>query len=176
MGEYLSQIPEEIQEHIVKITKTSGLPDDESSIEKIAEGWIEKKKMFEEEIKEMQMEEVDAIDKEDARGALAMTYSGSIINFGPVIEGKRKVSYASIALRHDVPELAVKDDCLLGKDITKDESFEFANGPVKKTSPLYKIIVCRDDLTEKEQEEKLNQAATIVIDDFIEVNKTIMLD
>ncbi|MBN2545323.1 MAG: hypothetical protein JXB50_05960 [Spirochaetes bacterium] len=176
MGEFLNQIPYEIQDHIIKITKTSGLPDNEESYEKIAEGWLEKKKIFEDEIVNMEMEEVDHIDASDNRGALAMTYSGSLLNIGPVIDGARKVSYASIGLRQDVPDLATKEECTLEKDLDTDHVYEFMNGPVKKTSPIYKIIVCKDDLPEEVQEEKLTEMATIMIDDFVEVNKTIVIE
>ncbi|KKK73521.1 hypothetical protein LCGC14_2892980, partial [marine sediment metagenome] len=40
MGEFLDKIPENIQDHIREITKTSGLPPDEESVEKIAKGWL----------------------------------------------------------------------------------------------------------------------------------------
>ena len=43
MGEYLSQIPTEIQDHIRQITRSSGLPEGEDSVEMIAMGWLEKK-------------------------------------------------------------------------------------------------------------------------------------
>lgn len=176
MGEFLNQIPYEIQDHIIKITKTSGLPDNDDSYEKIAEGWLEKKKIFEDEIVNMDMEEVEHIDAADNRGALAMTYSGSLLNIGPVIDGARKVSYASIGMRQDVPDLVTKEDCKLEKDLDKDQIYEFMNGPVKKTSPIYKIIVCKEDLPEDVQEEKLTEMATIMIDDFVEVNKTIIIE
>ena len=37
MGEYLNQVPVEIQSHLRQITKTSGLPDTEDSLEMIAQ-------------------------------------------------------------------------------------------------------------------------------------------
>ena len=42
MGEYLDKIPSEVQDHIRQITRTSGLPDTEDSVEMIAKGWIDK--------------------------------------------------------------------------------------------------------------------------------------
>lgn len=176
MGLFLEQIPVEIQDHIIKITKTSGLPETEESIEKIAEAWLEKKRAFEEQMASMAMEEVEAIDVDDPRGALAMTFSGSLITVGPVIDGSRKLSYASIGLRKDVPEMITEDSCNLSKDIEKGEVFEFVNGPIKKTSPIYKLMICKDDLPEEKQEEKLNEAVTAVIDDFVEINKTLIIN
>ncbi len=57
MSEYMSQIPVEIQGHIRQITKSSGLPDTEDSLEMIAQGWLEKKERFERHISRMSLEE-----------------------------------------------------------------------------------------------------------------------
>jgi hypothetical protein len=174
MGEFFDQLPDNIKSHIQDITKTSGLPDNEDSLEIISEGWLEKKKTFEEEIRNMNMEEIDSLSKDDERGALAMTYSGSLINIGPIVDGARKAAYASIGLRKDVPDMVTKEGCNLTSDIQIDESLEFENGPVKKTSPIFKIIVCTEKLSADEQEEKITEAATVIIDEFVEVNKTII--
>jgi hypothetical protein len=104
MGQYLDQVPVEIRSHLKQITKTSGLPDTEDSVEMIAQGWLEKKDLFEKQVAEMGMEELDFVEKIDQRGCLAMTYSGSLLNVGPVRENGRTVQYASIGLRHDVPD------------------------------------------------------------------------
>lgn len=106
MSEYMNQIPVEIQGHIRQITKSSGLPDTDDSLEMIAQGWLEKKERFERHISRMALEEVDVLEKSDARGCLAMTYSGSLINIGPQRDQGRNVQYVSIGLRQDVPESA----------------------------------------------------------------------
>lgn len=173
MGEFFDQIPDKVQPHIKEITKTSGLGDDDA-LEKIAEGWLEKKKTFEEEIRNLGMVEVDSFSRDDERGCLAMTYSGSLVNIGPLVDGVRKSAYASIGLRKDVPDMVSKDSSTLDNDIQVDDSISFTDGPVKKTSPIYKIIVCEEDLSAEEQEEKIENVATVIIDDFVEVNKTII--
>jgi hypothetical protein len=174
MGEYLDQIPEEIRGHIKEITRTSGLPAGEESEELIAMGWLEKKKAFEEKIAEMEMEEVEFFDKVDERATLALTYSGSLVNIGPLVDNLRKAQYTSIGLRSDVPEAAEKEDSTLAKDITVDDTIEFENGPVKNTSPIFKIAVITADLTPEEQEEKITHATQVLQDEFVEVNKTII--
>ena len=80
MGMYLDQIPQDIQGHIRQITKTSGLPDTEDSVELIAQGWLEKKDLFEKQLSGMNMEEVETLGKDEERGCLVMTYSGSLLN------------------------------------------------------------------------------------------------
>ncbi len=172
MSQFLEQIPANIQVHIREITKTSGLPYNDESIDKIAESWLEKKQTFEDEMTNMNMEELGHFEKDDQRGALVMTYSGSLVNIGPVVDGARKAAYASIGLRKDVPEMVSKDGANLLKDIVIDEPVEFEIGPVKKTSPIFKIVVCKDTLSADEQQEKIDVAATTKIDEFVEVNKT----
>ena len=78
MSEHLDLIPVEIQSHIRQITKTSGLPDTDMSVDMIAQGWLEKKERFEKLLARMSLEEVDLLEKTDPRGCLAMTYSGSL--------------------------------------------------------------------------------------------------
>ena len=62
MGMYLDQVPAEIQSHIRQITKTSGLPDTDMSVDMIAQGWLEKKERFEKRPR-MHLEEVDLLER-----------------------------------------------------------------------------------------------------------------
>jgi hypothetical protein len=174
MSEFFDQIPANIQPHLKEILKTSGLPDGEESLDKIAGAWLEKKKIFEEEVQNLDMEERDILEKEEEKGALALTYSGSLINIGPNVDGKRKVSYASIGMRSDVPALATDEESTLANDIVIDKQAEFAKGPIKKSSPIFKIAVCREEMSAKEEEQQLNQATMIIMDNFVEVNKTVI--
>ncbi len=174
MGEFLVQIPDYIQDHIKELTKTSVLPNTEESVEKIAQAWLEKKKTFEEEISKMNMEEIDSFEKINEKGALVMTYSGSLVNVGPLVDNARKISYVSIGLRKDVPEMLTKENCRLASNIIIGDPVEFENGPVKKTSQVFKIVVCKEELSANEQEEIIDKATTVIIDEFVEVNKTII--
>ncbi len=176
MGEYLNSVPEKIQDHIKSITKTSGLPDSEESTELIAKGWLEKMETFEEKLDELNMEEIDSLNADDEQGALILTYSGSLLNIGPIINDSRKVQYASIGLRQDVPETAEKDGSELADDFSIDDSVSFNIGPIKSSSPVYKIAVCKGELEPEEQEEAINQATMILTEEFVEVNKTMILE
>jgi hypothetical protein len=176
MGEFLDKLPANVQSHIKEITKTSGLPNDDESVEKIAEGWLQKKDAFEDQLKTMNMEEVQTLGKEDPKGALAITYSGSIINIGPLVDGGRSVEYSSVGLRSDVPASATKEGSKLGKDIKVDASIEFEVGPVKSTSAIFKIAVCKGNLSAEKQEEKITQATQMLKEEFVNVNKTVILE
>ena len=142
MDEYFKQLPQKIQTHIKEVAKSVSLPEDENPIDTLAQVWLEKKKMFEEQIHNLHMEEVAFLGREDKRGALILTYSGSLISLGILTEQRRMVEYASIGLRKDVPEIAKKDDAGILTDLNSDQIVEFADGPIKKSSPVLKIAVC----------------------------------
>ena len=171
MGEYLDKIPAEVQDHIRQITRTSGLPDTDDSVEMIAKGWIEKRELFEKRVARMKMGEVDSLEREDPQGCLAMTFSGSLLAIGPLREDGRRVQYASIGLREDVPEMAVKEGSRLAADVQVGEPARFSPGPIQSSSPLFKIAVTASDVDLEEQEERISRATQILTEEFVEVNK-----
>lgn len=176
MGEYLEEVPQEIRDHIRQITRTSGLGDTEEAVEMIAKGWLEKKTLFENQVADMDMEEIDYLEREDEQGCLAMTYSGSLLNIGPLREEGRNVQYASIGLRQDVPEAATKENSRLGGDVKAGQPVTFSPGPIQSSSPLFKIAVTRGDLDIEEQEEQITKATLILTEEFVEINKELELE
>ncbi|MFP4430871.1 MAG: hypothetical protein ACLFPV_06445 [Spirochaetaceae bacterium] len=176
MGNYLERIPTDIQDHIRNITKSSSLPDNEESVETIAEAWLEKKRIFEEEIQKRGMEEIDDFGMEEDRGALMLTYSGSLLTLGPLVDGSRNVEYLSIGLRGDVPESAHHEHAKLSDDVAVDEVAAFSPGPVKQTSAIYKIAVASDELETEEEEELLAGVTEVLSEEFAQVNKTVILE
>ncbi|TVR91309.1 MAG: hypothetical protein EA428_06165 [Spirochaetaceae bacterium] len=174
MGEYLDQIPEKIQEHIRQITASSGLPDTEESVEQIAEGWLEKKALFERRMAENGMNEVMLLDGDDAHGALIFTYSGSLLTIGPAFDTGRTIEYTSIGLRQDVPDSAVANESAPKGDVLVDSVAEFTNGPVEKSSPVLAIAVVGEDLEPEEEQDLLSEVTQVLTEDFVEVNKTIV--
>jgi hypothetical protein len=171
MGQYLDKIPDEIRSHLRQITKTSGLPDTEDSVELIAQGWLEKKEVFEKQTAEMGMEEMDFVEKIDQRGCLVMTYSGSLLNVGPLRENGRTVQYASIGLRRDVPEAAVQEGSELSADMRLGVPVAFLKGPIQSSSPVFKIAVTSEDMDLDEQEKQITTATQILTREFVNVNK-----
>jgi hypothetical protein len=171
MSEHLDLVPVEIQGHIRQITKTSGLPDTDMSVDMIAQGWLEKKDRFEKLMSRMGLEEIDLLEKADPRGCLAMTYSGSLINIGPLRDGGRTAQYASIGLRQDVPEIATETGSELAVDVTEGTPVSFTRGPIKSSSPVYKIAATTEDMDLEEQERQITKATQILTRQFVEVNK-----
>ena len=107
-------------------------------------------------------------------GALVITYSGSLLSIGPKIDGKRKAEYISIGLRTDVPERAVEEYSILDGDFEIDGIVNFINGPIKSSSGIYKIAKIDDRLNAIAQQEVLKDVTQILIEDFVEVNNTII--
>ncbi len=172
MGLFLNQVPEKVRDHIRGITRTSGLEDSEDSVEKIAEAWLEKERKFTEEIGSQKMEEVEILNKDEPKGAILMTYSGSLVSIGPVVDNGRKVSYASIELRQDVPHLLTKDGSRISEDLALGQQVMFENGPIQKTSPIFKIAVSIDKLPPEEESSKIEDVTMILTKEFVDVNKT----
>ena len=174
MGESFDQVPAVVQDHIKVISADFNMPETEESLETIAKAWLEKKKVFEEKIAGANMEEVDFLAKDDESGALALTYSGSLINIGPLGEEGRTIKYSSIGFRTEIPDNAERDNTNLAADLSVGAIAEFTRGPIKQTSKLFKIVVCKEELSVEEQEEIITEAATIIVDEFVEVNKTVI--
>jgi hypothetical protein len=174
MGDLMNQLPPEIQVHIKGITKSAGLSDDEESYERMAKGWLDKKKIFEEQIAEQNMIEIETLGIEDSKGAVALTYSGSLVLIGPLVDGFRKAAYNSIGIRKNVPDSMVQENSKLSSEVAVSSPIEFEVGPVKSTSSIFKIAVCKDDLDAIEQEEKISEVTVIMTNEFVNVNKDLI--
>jgi nucleoid DNA-binding protein len=172
MNDELLGLSPTVRSHLKKITGTSGLPDNEESFRKIAELWLEKKKMFEGQIRALGMVEVESFSREDPRGALLLSYSGSLISLGTLAAGGRWVEYASIPLRADVPDLALMEGSGLASDIRVDREATFSGGKIRSTSSLLKIAVCSAEVGPEEQEKRIREATIFLTNGFVRINRT----
>lgn len=176
MGEYYDQVSEKVKSHLSQLVKTAGLPVEEDSIEILAKAWLEKEDLFSRKIEESNMEEVEILEAEGQKGGLLLTYSGSLLNIGPLNEGARHVEYTSIGVRQDVPESAAMDGSELAEDVAIDNPAVFNNGPIQKSSPIYRIAVVKEEMDAEEEEEILAEVTQLLTEDFVEVNKTIIAE
>jgi nucleoid DNA-binding protein len=179
MGTHFEQIPDAIKNHMREVTKTSGLPDSEESLERIARTWLEKREMFLEQLGLLHMKEVYSVDPEAQKAVLMLTYSGSLVSIGvPVKEGssetyRRWAEYASIGLRMDVPDIAQKSDAVVSGEIALDRGIEFVDGPIKKSSPLLIIATCSDEVSPTEQDNRVREATIFLTNGFVKINRTL---
>jgi len=170
----VTNLPENITRHLSEVAEAFGLDATEDTVARLGAGWMEKNDVFESSMIDMGMDEIPSFDKEDERGALALTFSGSLVSIGPLVDGKRKIDYTSIGFRNDVPPSISRDDCILAEDAELDRELRFEQGPIKKTSPLYRIVACPESLSADEQEELIDDAKTIIVDTFIGMNRELL--
>ncbi len=173
MGEYIAQLPEGIRAHLAGLVRSSGLPDTEESLETLAHVWLQKKRMFEEQVRLLQMQEVASLAAGDPRGALLLSSSASLITVGPLDEAGRHVDYASIKLRTDVPHLLVLEGASLAEDLVLDREARFSAASIQSTSPLLKIAVCAPEVGREEQEKRLREATIFLTNSFVKLNRTL---
>jgi nucleoid DNA-binding protein len=173
MSDYTDKLTDTIKKHLVGVLKSSGLPNTRETLEVLAQVWFEKKEMFEAQIRALDMMELESFTADDPRGALLLTYSGSLVSLGPLARGGRRAEYASIQLRTDVPHLALKESSRLESDLKIDHDVNFIEGPVKSTSSLLKITACAADVPAEEQEKRIREATIFLTNGFMKINRTI---
>ena len=170
-----TNLPESIRVHLNSLIESSGMSSSPEIRERISGIWLEKKRLFEEQIKCLEMNEVDTFPLSDLRGILVLTYSGSLISLGTLRDEGRWLEYASIKLRTDVPEIIRTEVIQLSNDLHIDKSAEFSGGPIKQSSAVYKIAVCGPELSVGEQEKRIREATIFLTNGFIRINKTLAL-
>jgi len=164
-----------IQEHLQMILQSSGMENNENSLETLASAWKEKENSFAKQISRMEMEETEEISTDENCGFMVLTYSGSLLGSGPLTDEGRTVLYVSVGMRKDVPEKAEKEGSVLKGPIRKGEPVEFSFGPVKQSSPVYRMARITDKVALEDQSDKISEATLIIAEEFIDVNKTIVL-
>jgi nucleoid DNA-binding protein len=174
MSDEIQGLSEKVRSHLQKITRSSGLPDTEESFRRMAGVWLEKKRMFEGQIRALDMVEVESFAKDDPRGALLLSYSGSLISLGTLAGAGRRMEYASISLRADVPDLVITEGSGLSEDVRQDGEAKFTSGKVRSTSSLLKIAVCPADVSPEEQDKRIREATIFLTNGFVKINRTVL--
>ncbi len=176
MGESFAKVSEEVQNHLKQLSGSVVLPEGEDALELLASGWLEKEASFMSQVEEENLEEVETFSPDEAKGGLIMTYSGSLLTLGPLGEEGRNVEYVSIGLRTDVPESTRSEGSAIDGEITVGEPVQFKDGPILKSSPVYKIAVVQEELPLEAEEELLSNVTQVLADEFAEVNKTLIFE
>src|SRR4030042_1093675 len=176
MEKVCDSLPEQIKKHLGEVMRSAGLPDNEESLEAISRNWLDKKNLFEGQIKSLDMIETDRYAADDPQGALALTYSGSLISLGPARGGSRWMEYYSIKLRGDVPEMSKNPEVRIKADTGTDKILEFEGGIIKSTSALFKIAVCRDGVSPEEQETRIHEAVLFLTNGFVKINRSLAIN
>ncbi len=169
-------LPEAIRKQLLSLIQDTGLPGSEETRDRLAMIWEEKYRLFTGQIGSLGMELVPELGRDDPRGAVLLTYSGSLISLGPVRGKSRWLEYASIKLRTDVPELVRGDKASLAGPIRLDQAAVFEGCPVKRSSALFRIAVCPEGLSADDQERRIREATIYLTNGFVKLNRTHSLE
>lgn len=169
-------LPEAIRKQLLSLIQDTGLPGSEETRDRLAMIWEEKYRLFTGQIGSLGMELVPELGRDDPRGAVLLTYSGSLISLGPVRGKSRWLEYASIKLRTDVPELVRGDKASLSGPIRLDQPAVFEGCPVKRSSALFRIAVCPEGLSADDQERRIREATIYLTNGFVKLNRTHSLE
>jgi hypothetical protein len=170
MGNNLNRLPERVREHVRQLVEPAGLAGVEGAEEQLAEGWLEKHKAFDQNTAARGMAPAADFSADEVGGALVMTYSGSIVSIGPMVDGQREVAYASVGARRDVPRMTSRQDSRLAADIAVDRIIEFDPGPVVKTSPVFAITVFRKALPPAKEQAALAEVTQVLTERFVVID------
>ncbi len=168
-------LPEEIEAHLRRILETSGeeWSREEGALEKLESLWLKKETLFDEQIALLGMENVTSVNKEDPRGMLFLTFSGSLVSLGYGTE--RWMEYASIKMRTDVPSIINCEKTSLAENLQRGKVAPFTHGPLKKTSALYKIVVCPEGVSPSEQDKRVREATVFLTNSFVHLNREVTM-
>jgi nucleoid DNA-binding protein len=163
-------LPEEIKQHLRQLIGSTGLPETEESLERLAAAWIEKERLFTGQTEALDMPAAEAVPGDDPRGLMLLTSSGSLLSLWPVRDG-REMEYASISLRSDVPEILQGSGVELKEPVELGKPVVLENAPIKQTSSVYKIAVCHEELGAEEQEKRIREATIFLTNGFARINR-----
>jgi nucleoid DNA-binding protein len=170
----VDSISQSIRRHLAALVRSSGLPESEESLQRMTVAWLQKKRMFEDQARALDMEDLTGLPGGDPRGVLLLTWSGSLVSLEPPGTAGRRGEYASIELRTDVPHLVLLNDVDFPQGLAVDREAVFSSGPVRSTSALLKIVACRSDLPHDEQARRIREATIYLTSGFVKINRTVI--
>jgi hypothetical protein len=174
MNTIIQTVPELVAEHLKEAAVQFGLENSEAAYRLLEKSWSEKMQVFKEEMTDMGMDEAGDFDPLDERAALFLTFSGSLLSLSPLENGEREIRYTSIGLRKDVPDSLLIEHANIAEAAEIGKSLSFKEGPIKKTSPLFKIVVPPASLGKEDQTCLIEDAVTVITEKFSEMNHDLL--
>lgn len=169
-------LPPEIRNQIDSLIKDTGLPTDTATRDRFQEIWLEKYRLFGSQIDAVGMVIVHELPMDDPRGAIFLTYSGSLVSLGTGTERGRWLEYASIKCRTDVPELVRGDHVSLASPARQDSAAVFEGSSLKRSSSLFRIAVCPEGTSPEDQERRIKEATIFLTNGFVKLNRSLTLE
>ena len=171
MAEYSHEVPEPVRSHLRSLIAPAGLAENADAQALLERGWVEKHEAFLRHTAEHDMVAAEWFHAKNPGGALAMTYSGSVVSVGPIMDGGRGVAYASIGIRKDVPQLSVTQGCALDADMKVGEPARFSSGSIERTSPLFAVAIFQTVLEAHAENDALVAVTEMLTERFIQINR-----
>lgn len=168
-----NELPSEIKDRISSLIDEEGKTKNGINKEEYARIWKKKYDLFTAQIATIGMLLVSSIEANDSRGAILLTYSGSLISLGPAKQGKRWLEYASIKFRNDVPDFVRGSAVVLTNGATENKTAAFEGCAITQSSALYCIAVCPEGTKDKDQDERIREATIYLTNGFVKLNRTI---
>lgn len=174
----MSDVPEGVQTHLAGLARELGQGSDEGFLLDLVTVWKQKAALFEDQARSVHLDLVELIPKNDPRGALVLTYSGSLLSIGPDTDRTlgRWVEYSSIKLRTDVPDVVTDHGISIPDGIRVGESVHVAGSRISRTSNAHTIAVCPADLAEDEQEKRIRESTIFITNGFMKYNRSVHAD
>ena len=172
--EDIDDLPEEIRKHLRQLVRSDeilGRGSEDTAFERLAAAWIEKERLFTGQTAALDMEPAEEAAEDDEQGMLLLTSSGSLLSLWPARDGRRKIEYASIPLRTDVPEILIGDSVSIDGAIRCGSPARVSDGPLKQTSPVYRIARFSLGLSKDEQDKRIREATIFLTNGFTRINK-----
>ncbi|OHD19038.1 MAG: hypothetical protein A2087_14730 [Spirochaetes bacterium GWD1_61_31] len=172
-----AELPEVIRTQIDALIPASGLaglPLDEARA-RFARVWEDKYQMFCGQIHNLGMAMIEELSADDYRGAIVLTYSGSLISLGTVQTAGRWLEYASVKFRSDVPDLVQSSAVSLVGPLRQDAVAGFSGSTLKHSSLIYRIAACPPGTPDVDQEQRIREATIFLTNAFVKLNRGISL-
>ncbi len=164
-------LDEPIRSHIDALSKAPETPKLNDIRELLAINWTEKFELFVSQSHLLAMHELNELENSDDRGLIALTYSGSLVSIGPRRNKGRWIEYVSIHQRADVPEIVSSHDIDFNGQVKLGLPLLFNGGPLKETSPVFRLAVCAADVSAEDQDKRIREAAIFLTNGFMKINR-----
>jgi len=172
---HYDDLPEEIRRQIDAILADAGSRSEGVTKDSLAAVWSEKFRLFSSQVESLGMTMESSFAPDDARAAILLTYSGSLVTLGPKRGKDRWLEYASIKLRVDVPDLVRGDHVALDGPVGLGTAASFQGCSVKKTSSVFRIAVCPAGASPDDQERRVREATIYITNGFIRLNRSLSI-
>jgi len=170
MVEVSMEISEKVKGHLKRLFDKNAFGS-ELTFNELLDNWEKKEALLAGQMNNLKMDDVSNIAGDCTQGILGITYSGSLLALYIPVGGKRKMEYASIKMRSDVPDILKDEDVQLDGGISTDKPVRFSKGKLEHSSPLYRIAVTSSDLSVEEQNRRLSEAMIYLSNGFLKLNR-----